>query len=355
MRNHQEDNKTSPGFFYTVCQSVEGRLLGPHGHLYRLLIAVAVILIIMSLLHPGKFLSQRNVSSMCFQFPELGIFALAIMFSLVSGGIDLSIISIANLGGILSALLLTRAGDGMAPTLLVILAVLTTLAVGILCGLFNGWLIACLGITPILATLGTMQLFMGLCLVITKGPAVYGYPDLFLHIGNGTVGPVPIPLLVFLAIALVAAVILNRTKFGIHLVLLGTNETAARFSGIPYKAILIKTYMLSGLLAGIAGLLMIARTNSAKADYGTSYLLQAVLIAILGGVNPNGGFGTVTGIFMAVLSLQFLSSGFNMLRLNNFTKEFAWGAFLLAVMTLNILCHHIVSRPRKHLFHWRRI
>lgn len=329
-----------------IGSSLPRRLLGPQGPLTRLLLMVVLILTVMSLLHPGKFLTQRNLSSMCFQFPELGIFALAITFSLLSAGIDLSVIGIANLGGILAALILTRGAETSAG-FLVTMAVVTSLAIGLLCGLLNGWLIAYVGITPILATLGTMQLFTGLCFVITKGPAVYGYPDLFLQIGNGSFGPIPIPLLVFLLVALVAAVLLNRTRFGLHVTLLGTNEEAARFSGIPCKSLLIKTYMLTGLLAGIAGLLMVARTNSAKADYGSSYLLQAVLIAILGGVNPKGGYATVMGVCLAVLSLQFLSSGFNMCRLNNFTKEFAWGAFLLAVMALNVLCN--VFAAKKHL------
>lgn len=307
---------------------------------------VTLILLTMSLLHPQRFLNQRNLTSMCFQFPELGIFALAILFSLVTGGIDLSVVSIANLSGILGALILTQANEAPNAWVPMTLALVTIPMTGLLCGLLNGCLITGFGITPILATLGTMQLFTGLCLVITKGPAVHGFPEQFLWTGNGTVGPLPTPLIVFVIVSLGAAVLLNRTLFGLHVTLVGTNARAARFSGIPCKAVLIKTYMLTGFLAGTAGLLMIARTNSAKADYGSSYLLQAVLIAILGGVHPSGGSGSVVGVVLAVLGLQFLSSGFNMLRLNNFIKEFAWGAFLLAVMTLNVFCSRAAARKR---------
>ena len=323
-------------------------LLDTSGNRYRLLVVLAVITLAMALANPDTFLSLRNVTSMCFQFPELGIFALAIMISLITGGIDLSVISIANLAGILAALILTQAITDQAPVQLIALwtaiAVLAAIISGMVCGIFNGWLIARVRITPILATLGTMQLFAGLCYIVTKGPAIYGYPRAFLFIGNGTLGSIPIPLLVFAAVAVATGVLLNRTVLGVSLSLLGTNETAARFSGINVNRVLLKTYMISGLLAGTAGALMIARTNSAKADYGSSYLLQAVLVAVLGGVDPKGGFGTVTGLCLSLLSLQFLSSGFSMLRFSNFAKEFAWGALLLLVMVTNYVCHQIAEK-----------
>jgi simple sugar transport system permease protein len=207
-------------------------------------------------------------------------------------------------------------------------------------------LIARFGITPILATLGTMQLYMGIAFVITRGPAVAGFPEPFLVVGNGVLAGIPIPLFVFAALAVITALVMNRTLFGIHLYLMGTNETAARYSGIRIERMLLKTYAFSGLLSGIAGILMIAHTNSAKADYGISYLLQALLVAILGGINPSGGFGTVTGLVIAVVSLQFLSSGFSMLRFSHFTKEFVWGAFLLLIMVVNYLCRQRQTRTR---------
>ena len=323
-------------------------LLDTTGNRYRLLIVLTIITAVMALASPDKFLSVRNFTSMGFQFPELGIFALAIMISLLTGGIDLSVVSIANLSGILAALLLTQAipeqASGPVVALWVLLAMATALITGIICGILNGYLIARIRITPILATLGTMQLFAGMSYIITKGPAIHGYPQGFLVLGNGALGPIPIPLLVFAAVAVATTLLLNKTVLGVSLALMGTNETAARFSGINVDRALLKAYMISGLLAGTAGLLMIARTNSAKADYGSSYLLQAVLVAILGGVDPKGGFATVLGICLSVLCLQFLSSGFSMLRFSNFTTEFAWGALLLLVMVINYLCHQSAVR-----------
>jgi simple sugar transport system permease protein len=305
----------------------------------RLLLVTLTVFALMSVANGDRFLSFRNFESMCFQFPELGVLSLAIMLSLITGGIDLSIISVANLAALAAAFVLARPeATSFSVVPAVFLACVTSLA----CGLLNGWLIGYLRITPILATLGTMQLFTGIAFVLTKGHAVAGYPDAFGALGNGTLLHVPIPLVLFLTCASVIQILLSRTALGLRLCLMGTNPTAAVFAGLDVPRLQVKTYLLSALLAGIAGLIVIARTNSAKADYGTSYLLQAVLVAILAGVDPRGGFGSAWGILLAVLALQFLSSGLNLLRfhefagpyLNNFTKEFTWGALLLLVMIL---------------------
>ncbi len=308
--------------------------------LLRLLIVTLVVFLLMGLLNGDRFLSYRNLSSMCFQFPELGLLALAVMVSLVTGGIDLSIISVANLAGLAAGMVLAQStADGTH----IVTALLLALGVSVVCGLLNGWLIGYLRITPILATLGTMLLLMGIAFVLTKGHAVAGYPDAFQAFGNGTFLYIPVPLVIFLICAFALQILLSRTTLGVRLCMMGTNPTAAVFAGLNVPRLQVKTYVLSALLAGIAGLIVIARTNSAKADYGTSYLLQAVLVAILAGVDPRGGFGTVWGILLAVLALQFLSSGLNLLRfheyagpyINNFTKEFTWGALLLLVMALH--------------------
>ena len=310
--------------------------------LSRLLVVTLAVFALMSVANGDRFLSYRNFESMCFQFPELGVFSLAIMISLITGGIDLSIISVANLAGLAAAFVLVRPEATSHAGFSVALAVFLACATSLACGLFNGWLVGYMRITPILATLGTMQLFMGMAFVLTKGHAVAGYPGAFQTLGNGALWYVPIPLILFVACAFVLQMLLSRTTLGMRLCMMGTNPTAAVFAGLNVPRLQIKTYVLSSLLAGVAGLIVIARTNSAKADYGTSYLLQAVLVAILAGVDPRGGFGSVWGILLAVLALQFLSSGLNLLRfqefagpyVNNFTKEFTWGALLLLVMAL---------------------
>ena len=180
-----------------------------------------------------------------------------------------------------------------------------------------------------------MQLFTGVALVITSGKALVGLPEIVQSFGNNTFFGVPIPFWFFTTILFITWIAVERTPFGLRLRLTGSNPVASLFSGIQVPSILLRTYLLTGVLASLTGLLMIARTNSAKADYGSSYLLQAILVAVLGGVSPTGGFGTVKGIVLAVVALLFLASGFNMLHFSNFAKEFVWGLFLLGIMVFN--------------------
>lgn len=338
--NHAATPEHEQGFRQAFRFGVLG-VMARDGNLMRLLGITVLVFATMSLLRPDLFFTIDNLSSMAFQFPEFGLLAIAIMITMLTGGIDLSVVGIANFSGILAALVLTRmippeAGP-VQVALYSVLAVGVSLLTGVVCGLLNGFFVANVGIPPILATLGTMQLYTGIAIVITQGAAVYGFPGPINFIGNGSLWSLPVPFLVFAGFALAFALMLNKTAFGFKLYLMGTNPTASRFSGINNTRLLIQTYVLSGIMAAAAGFVVLARTNSAKADYGSSYTLQAILIAVLGGVNPSGGFGTVFGLVLAILSLQFLSSGFNMLRFSNFFKEFVWGAVLLLVMVINYL------------------
>ncbi|MCC3373229.1 ABC transporter permease [Cohnella sp. REN36] len=315
------------------------RWMAQDGNLMRLFVIMIVVWAAMAMLSPRTFLTIDSFSSMAFQFPEIGILALAMMLAMISGGIDLSIVGTANLTSILAAMMMVRlmpadAGAGES-AMYMALGVLCALVSGVLCGLLNGWAVAKIGIPPILVTLGSMQLFIGLAIVLTEGKAIVGLPEAFSSIGNGTLVGLPVPLLVFAACIVSVYALVNRRPFGIKLQMLGSNPTAARYGGIDNTAVLLKTYALSGLLAAVAGLVIIAHTNSAKADYGTSYILQSILIAVMGGVNPNGGFGKIAGIVMAVLTLQFLSSGLNALHVGNFFKDFVWGIVLILVMVAN--------------------
>jgi simple sugar transport system permease protein len=153
---------------------------------------------------------------------------------------------------------------------------------------------------------------------------------------------IPLPVILFGVLAIIFAIILRRTTFGFQVYMYGANARAALFSGININSVLIRTYWLAGATAGIAGIVFLARTNSAKADYGESFVLLTVLISILGGVSYNGGFGSIAGVVLAVLCLQFLSTGLNMFMLETFSssgsqffRQFAWGALLLLVMVVN--------------------
>ena len=309
----------------------------------RLLIIFAASFIIMALLEPGIFLSRRYLVSMASLFPEYGILALAMMLAMISGGIDLSVVATANFAGIIAIKFLIALypadASGLTAALFLIAVVLIAIVVGALCGMLISFLIAKVGIPPMLATLGGADLIMGASLIITQGSSVNGIPAFFSEIGTKTLfGFLPVTVVVFAICALAVSYALNRTSFGIKLKMMGSNPTASRFSGINNGNILFKTYTLGGMLSAVSGLLMISRANSGRADYGKSYVMQAIIICVLGGTNPNGGFGKVGGVTIAILILQVLSSGFNMFpQISNFYRNIIWGAVLILVMIYNHL------------------
>lgn len=311
------------------------RSLTSDANLVRLFFIMVASFALMAILRPEKFLRASNIQSMCYQFPEIGIFAIAVMLAMLLGGIDLSVVGVGNLAGIVACMLeiALEPKIGMWPA--IIIGIFCALLTGVVCGALNGFLIAKVGIPAMLATLGSMEIFSGLGIAITRGAAVFGTPEQFTFIGAGKLLGIPGPLVVFILVVVVFTIILQRKQFGMELYLLGTNPKAARFAGINNTAVIMKTHISASLLASVAGIIVASRANSAKASYGSAYTLQCLLVAILGGVNPSGGFGTVTGVVMAILTLQFLSSGFNILRVDSYFKTFIWGAVLVLAMIMN--------------------
>ena len=322
------------------------RFVNQDDNIVQLVVITALVFVVMSALSPEKFLRYYNFESISFTLPELGLLSIAIMVAMLTGGIDLSVVGIANLSAVLAGTLFHSLAPGASSSLSlgsVALGIVLALGIGLGAGALNGLLIAKLRITPILATLGTSQIFTGIALVLTGGPAIVGFPAAWNFIGNGKVLGVAFPFVLFVVLALTIGFLLSRTAFGTRLLLIGTNAKAAVFAGLDTERIVFQSYVLTGLLASIAGLILSGRTNAAKSDYGTSYLLQAVLVAVLGGTNPAGGKGSVLGVSIAVLALMLLSSGFQMLRFSNFLIDFIWGAFLLLVIAIN------VARNRRRL------
>jgi simple sugar transport system permease protein len=304
------------------------------------LILVAVVALMWALIG-SQFLQLENVQSMAFQLPELGILSLAMMITMLTGGINLSIIASANLAGIITTIILTQfvapGASGLGPWAIVAVAIFAGLLVSAIIGLLNGFLIAAVEVSPILATLGTMILVKGASIVLTRGYTLSGLPEPVLFIGNGTVLGVPMPMIILALCAAFMATVLNRTPLGTHIYMIGSNPVACLFSGVNNTGVLFRTYLISGVYAGIAAIIMIARFNSAKADYGESYLLMTVLASVLGGVSAAGGFGRVSGLLIALAILQLVSSGLNLLGVNTFLTIAIWGMILILAMVVNTL------------------
>ncbi len=300
----------------------------------RLLVIVIALFAVFSFTNPDTFPTSTNVKSMVRQSSEIGVLAIAVAVTMLTGGIDLSINSTANLTGIVSGLTLT-ALEPQGVAVAITGAIVVGLLVGAACGLFNGFLVSVVKIPAILATLATFTLYAGIGTAITEGSTIFGI-DAFQFVGNGEVLGVPMPLIILLSMALIVGVILSRTKFGFEVYMLGTNPTASRYSGINNTSVLMRTYLMAGLLSAVAGLLILGRNNSANVGFGDTYVLVAVLIAVLGGIDPYGGSGRIFGVVLAVFALQLLSTGLNQLLRDfsgaNFFKEFSWGLLLLVVL-----------------------
>jgi simple sugar transport system permease protein len=305
--------------------------------LSQMVIITIVVFILFSFLSPNVFLTSTNFTSMAFQVPEIALLSLAVMLAMLTGGIDLSIVAISNLAALSTAyLIVTRTPEDMStPITLTIAAIAVGLIVGIAAGSVNSMLIARIGVTPILATLGTWTAFNGLAIALTDGRSITGLPPEFIAIGTGTIGPIPIPFAVLIVCAIGVAIYVNRMNLGLSSVLIGSNQVAAEYSAISVRKVITTTYLISGFLSAVAGLLIAARSSSANPGYGSSYVLLAIVIVVLGGVNPYGGFGTVTGVLLASFVLQMVSSGFNALRFERFVYLMAQGLILIGVIVLN--------------------
>ena len=301
--------------------------------LFAVLIAVAGIMLAFM---PAQFGSLRNFTSMTRQFPEYGLLSLANMLAMITGGIDLSVVSIASLSGVAAASFLSHyATLGLPVGTVIAIGILIALSVSVLCGLVNGLIIAYARVPAIIATLGTQGLFLGISIIATKGHGIGGFPPAFLLIGNGYLFGLPAQFFIFVVVALLVALVLTRTPQGFSMLMYGSNPQVARFSGINNEAVLIKTYMMTGLLAGVASLVIISSVNSIRPGYGADYLLLSVLIAILGGTDPAGGFGTVLGLSLAIFIMQVLQSGLNIMSFSPFMKKFIWGLVLILIMVFH--------------------
>lgn len=299
-----------------------------------------VLLFVVFSLGVDRFFSIESAWSMAIQVSGLGILSLAMMITLLKGGINLSLIATTNLCSLTMAYMmnvLTPTGtEGLALTGGIILALGCGAIVAAIIGALNGFIIAYLNVSPILATLGTMTLVKGIAVGLTAGDVLSGFPSVITFIGNGAVFGIPFSLFVFVACAIPLSIWLSRTPTGMFVYMIGSNEKATRYSGVDTKWVIFKVYLISSMLAWIGAIVLMGWLNSARADYSESYLLITILAAVLGGIDPFGGAGKVAGLILALAILQFISSAFNLLGFSPFLTLAIWGGILLAAAALAI-------------------
>ena len=311
--------------------------------IFNLAIIFALVFTIFSIIAPNEFLSIKNFQAIAYKIPEFGLLTLAMLLPMIAGGINLSTIASTGMIGVICSKILTTFLSKDAPDSTIIIwvisIVLIALIISFFSGLFNGIIIGVIGVSPILATLGTLTLYNGVALKTAGGVgSITGFPESLLWIGNGEIFNIPVPIIIFLVVA-IAVFLITKTSYGTQIYLVGSNPVASRFSGINNRSVLIKSYTISGLLCGIAAIIMMARYNSAKADYGSSYLLQSILAVIMGGTSISGGSGTVLGTVIAIIILQMISSGFNLIGFagSAYVADIVWGALLIIIIMINYL------------------
>ncbi len=291
-----------------------------------LIIVLLIICAIAAILNP-RFLSARNFFNVMQQISVLGILTMSMALLMISGGLDISIGNMAGLVGII----FTRMVLGGHNTMLAVVAVL---ALSTALGAINGVIIAKSKVTPLIITLGMMYVFYGIGLIVSQGrPLALG--GRFQFLGRARLGLIPFPIIVFLIIFAFAYLLRRYTKYGRRLNAIGGNVHTAYLSGINVDAHQISLYALSGLIAGLAGLVLASRLGMVRADSGTGYELQALAAAIIGGITFEGGRGSLVGALLGVLLLGVMYNAMNIVGVSSYMQTIFLGAIIVIATVIS--------------------
>ncbi len=300
---------------------------------------LALLIAALAILSP-YFLSVSNFLNILLATSVIGVLAYGSTFVIAAAGIDLSLGSVLGLSGVVGALSVNALGLPWP------IGILACLATGALCGLVNGLLNARAGIPAFIVTLGMLGVARGLGLVLTNGVPVYGLDPPLVYIGQGRPLGVPFPVIVFLLTGALAHFVLATTRFGRYALVLGDNEGAARAMGVRVQRQRVALYVVSGTMAGLAGLLFMARTNAGDPTAGINYELTAITATILGGTNLFGGRATIAGTLIGALIMGVLQNGLNLLAVSSFYQQMAIGIVLVAAVWLDQVNRNRTRRRR---------
>ena len=305
-----------------------------------LLFSVAVAIFIVNCFASPFFLDPWNLSDATYNFTEKALVALAMALVIISGEIDLSVASIIALSSTLMGAALQM---GAGPYELVAVG----LAVGVLCGAVNGWLVTGLGLPSIVVTIGTMSLFRGVSYIILGDKAYNGYPADFSYFGQGYVWWVfTFELVLFVVMAILFYILLHKSSFGRLIFSIGNNQTAALFSGVKVARVKFILFMLTGLMSGVAAVCLTARLGSTRPSIATGLELEAITMVVLGGVNINGGSGSILGVVLAALIIGLVTFGLGLLNVPGIVMSIFTGLLLILVIAIPVILGKI-SRSRK--------
>jgi ribose/xylose/arabinose/galactoside ABC-type transport system permease subunit len=301
---------------------------------YGLILSFLLLCLALTLLS-DRFLTVNNIVNILRQSTINGIIAVGMTLVILTAGIDLSVGSILALSSVITAAMLQ---SGMP----VAAAVFLGLGIGAVCGLINGVTITKASVPPFVATLGMMTIARGLALVFTGGKPITGLPETFRFIGTGSVGPIPTPIILAALAFIIGTILLTRTSLGQFIYAIGNNPVAARYAGISVSLNITLVYVISGFLAALAGLILIARLGSAQPTAGLAFEFSAIAAVVVGGTSFAGGQGGLGGTLIGVLIIAVLNNGLNLLNVSSFYQPVVSGV----VIALALLLHRAVGRGR---------
>ncbi len=304
-----------------------------------MLVGLIVLVVALNSQLSPYFLDARNLSRTSSDFMEIGLMMLPMVFIIITGGIDLSVASNLAMCASFMGWLFMR-GVPIWP------AALAALLLGATGGLFNGLLVARVKLPPLVVTLGTYAFYRGVAYVLLGDQAARGYPAGFTFIGQGKLPGTLIPFSValFIVLAIVFGLVLHRTTFGRTLFAIGNNENATAYSGVPVARTKIIVYTISGLMAGLAGIVLAARFGSTRPDIGLGLELAVITAAVLGGVDINGGMGTMGGAVLSLLLIGLLRFGMGLLNVQGQVQGMVIGLLLILSILLPNVARNLSAR-----------
>ena len=291
------------------------------------IIFVLILLVVFfSAMRPSTFPTAKNMFSILRQSSIVGIATMGMMFTLLAGGIDLSISSVISMSCIISAVMVGT--YQLNPVLSFICAI----AICGFVGTITGYIIVATNIPAMIATLAMQTILQGLTYLICNGKPVYNVPESVKVIGQGYIGIIPIPVIVMVIILILAAITLNTTRFGRNVYATGSNEEAARYSGINTKLIRVLTFTISGMLAGLAGVIMLGRIATGQPTAGKGLEMDCLTAAVIGGVSLVGGEGRVSTCITGIFIISVLTNGMTIMNINEYYQLVITGCILLAAV-----------------------
>lgn len=287
-----------------------------------------------------NFLQWKNIFNVARQIATLGIMSVGMTIVMITGGIDLSVGYQVSLVNVVCAWLMV---NGTPP----VLAILIVIVMGTAIGFINGFIVVKTGVAPLIVTLAVLNILNGLSYIITRGIPIFGFPKGFSILGQGSIGSIPVSLFILIAIFIIGAFILKKTTFGRYFYAIGSNEEAAKLSGVDNGRIKMLAFSINGLLVAIGAVLLLSRTNSGNSANGDGFEFNTITACVLGGVSANGGKGTIFGALIGVLIVGFLENGLLLMNINEYIQLVIKGVLMLVAVIYDTMSRQKSDRIKR--------